>query len=162
VLIRTATAEDWPAMWAFMQRIVAAGETFTWPRDIPAETAETWWFRQSPGRTVVAVAEDGTILGTAQTYPNQPGPGSHIANAGFMVDPAHSGRGTGRALGLHVIDQARADGYDAIQYNAVVSANTRAVGLWKSLGFEVIGTVPGGYRHARLGPVDLLIMYLKV
>ncbi|WP_431678800.1 N-acetyltransferase family protein [Kitasatospora sp. KL5] len=162
MIIREATQADWPAIWPFLRQIVAAGDTFTWPRDITADEARTWWLKEPPGRTVVAVDADGTVLGTAETHPNQAGPGSHVANAGFMVDPRHSGRGIGLALGEHVIAQARADGYRAVQYNAVVATNTRAVGLWKSLGFETVGTVPEAFRHPELGYVDLLVMYLKL
>ncbi|MFI5533483.1 GNAT family N-acetyltransferase [Kitasatospora sp. NPDC051853] len=162
MIIREATAEDWPAIWRFLHRIVAAGDTFTWPRDIGEEDARAIWMKRAPGRTVVAVDGDGTVLGSAETHPNQMGPGAHVANAGFMVAAEHGGKGVGRALAEHVIEQARADGYRAVQYNAVVATNTRAVELWKSLGFTVIGTVPEGFLHAELGYVDLLVMYLPL
>ncbi|MFJ9522194.1 GNAT family N-acetyltransferase [Kitasatospora sp. NPDC101801] len=162
MIIREATAADWPAIWPFLHRIVAAGDTFTWPRDISEELAREIWMKRPPGRTVVAVAADGTVLGSAETHPNQMGPGSHIANAGFMVDAAHGGKGVGRALCAHVIEQAGADGYRAIQYNAVVSTNTRAVELWKSFGFTVLAAVPEGFLHPELGYVDLLVMYLPL
>lgn len=160
--IRAATPADWPAIWPFLRDIVAAGDTYTWPRDISEADARDMWLKQPPGRTVVAVDADGTVLGTAETHPNQGGPGSHIANAGFMVDPRRARRGVGRALGEHVIAQARTDGYRAIQYNAVVATNHRAVALWKSLGFETVGTVPEGFLHAELGYVDLLVMYRRL
>ncbi len=51
------------------------------------------------------------------------------------------------------------DGYRAIQFNAVAASNARAVGLWRSLGFEVLATVPDGFRHPTLGYVGLHIMY---
>ncbi|MDM4784376.1 GNAT family N-acetyltransferase [Micromonospora sp. b486] len=104
-----------------------------------------------PARTVVSVAPDGAVLGSAKLAPNQGGPGDHVANASFMVAPAAAGRGVGRALAAHLLDAARADGYRAMQFNAVVATNTRAVGLWRSLGFEVIGRVPEGFRHPRPG-----------
>lgn len=113
----------------------------------------------SAARTVVATDDDGTVLGTAKFGPNHLGPASHIANASFMVAPAAAGRGVGRALGEHVVEQARVDGYRSMQFNAVVSTNTRAVALWRSLGFAVIATLPEGYRHATLGYVDLHIMF---
>ena len=78
---------------------------------------------------MIAVDDDRTVLGTAESGPNHGGPGSHIASAGFMVDPAHQGRGAGRALAQHVLAQARADGYRAMVFNAVVECNTPAVRL---------------------------------
>jgi L-amino acid N-acyltransferase YncA len=161
VVIRKATAEDWPAIWSFMQGIIAAGETFSWDRDTTEEHARAMWFPEL-GRTVVAVDADGTVVGTAETHPNYDGPGSHVANAGFMVDPAHAGRGVGRALGEHVVEQARADGYRAMVFNAVVETNTHAVRLWRSLGFEVLATVPEGFNHPAEGFVGLRIMYLPL
>jgi L-amino acid N-acyltransferase YncA len=161
VVIRKATAEDWPAIWSFMQGIIAAGETFSWDRDTTEEHARAMWFPEL-GRTVVAVDADGTVVGTAETHPNYGGPGSHVANAGFMVDPAHAGRGVGRALGEHVVEQARADGYRAMVFNAVVETNTHAVRLWRSLGFEVLATVPEGFNHPAEGFVGLHIMHLQL
>jgi len=162
VLIRDARPDDWPAMWPFMRRIVAAGETFTWDRDMSEAQARAYWLHEPPGRTVVAVDADGTILGTAETHPNYGGPGSHVANAGFMVDPARAGRGVGRALGEHVIARARADGYRAMVFNAVVETNTGAVALWRSLGFTVLATVPEAFHHPTKGYVGLHVMHRRL
>jgi L-amino acid N-acyltransferase YncA len=159
VVVRDATAEDWPAIWGFLHGIIAAGETFSWDRDTGEEQARAMWLHEPPGRTVVAVDADGTVVGTAETHPNHGGGGAHVANAGFMVDPAHAGRGVGRALGEHVLEQARADGYRAMVFNAVVETNTHAVRLWRSLGFEVLATVPEGFNHPVDGYVGLHVMY---
>jgi L-amino acid N-acyltransferase YncA len=160
--IRDATSDDWPAIWPFLHRIVAAGDTYTWPPDIGEEQARAMWLLEPPGRTVVAVDDDGTVLGTAKLNPNHLGPAAHIASASFMVDPARAGRGVGRALGRHVLEQARADGYRAMQFNAVVETNTGAVALWRSLGFEVLATLPEGFRHPTDGYVGLHIMYQRL
>ena len=162
MIIRDATPDDWPAIWPFLHGIVAAGDTFSWAPDTSEEDARAMWLKQPPGRTVVALDDSGTVLGTAETHPNQPagGPAAHVANAGFMVDPAHSGKGVGRALAKHVIEQARADGYRAMAFNAVVETNTAAVALWRSLGFQVVGTVPGAFDSATRGKVGLHVMYL--
>ncbi|MBC6461710.1 GNAT family N-acetyltransferase [Actinomadura sp. HBU206391] len=162
MLIRDATTDDWPAMWPFMRRIVAAGETFSWDRDVGEEQAREMWFPAPPGRTVVAVDSGGTVLGTANSVRNHGGPAGHIASASFMVDPDHQGRGVGRALGEHIVDRARADGFRAMQFNAVVQSNTRAVALWRSLGFEVLATLPEGFRHPVDGYVGLHIMYRRL
>jgi ribosomal protein S18 acetylase RimI-like enzyme len=162
MLVRDATAGDWPAIWPFLRRIVAAGETWCWDRDTGEEAARAKWFPPPPGRTVVAVDADGAVLGTAETHPNQAGPGAHVANAGFMVDPAHAGRGVGRALAVHVLKQARADGYRAMVFNAVVETNTGAVALWRSLAFEVLATIPEAFAHPTAGYVGLHVMHRRL
>ncbi|MFF5258536.1 GNAT family N-acetyltransferase [Actinomadura viridis] len=162
MVIREATPDDWPGMWSFMEGIVRAGETFSWDRDTTEEMARVMWFPEPPGRTFVAVDDGGAILGTANSVRNHRGGASHISSASFMVDPARAGRGVGRALGEHVLEQARRDGFRAMQFNAVVETNTRAVALWKSLGFEVMTTLPEGFHHPVHGHVGLNIMYRRL
>ncbi|MBB4907296.1 GNAT family N-acetyltransferase [Actinophytocola algeriensis] len=158
--IRDAVPEDWPRIWPFLRDIVRAGETYTWPTDVTEDVARAMWMAHAlPYRTVVAVESGGDVMGTAKMGPNHLGPGSHIANASFMVNPDHGGKGVGRALGQYVLDQARADGFRAMQFNAVVSTNAVAVKLWQSLGFDIIATLPEGYLHAKEGYVGLHIMF---
>ena len=159
--IREATSEDWGQIWPFLHTIVAAGDTYTWDRDVTEGRARELWMSTPPARTIVAV-DGGTVLGTAKLGRNHMGPASHIANASFMVAPEHGGRGVGRALGVHVLDQARADGFRAMQFNAVVETNTRAVALWRSLGFEIVATLPEGFEHPAKGFVGLHIMYRRL
>lgn len=159
LLIRDATPEDWSAIWPFFHRIVAAGETYAYDRDMDEAGGRRMWMIGAPGRTVVATDSGGTVLGTANMYANRQGPGAHVASASFMVDPDKAGRGTGRALGEHMIEWARASGFRAIQFNAVVETNEAAVKLWRSLGFEVLTTVPEAFDHPAHGYVGLLIMH---
>lgn len=160
--IRDAVPDDWPRIWPFLRDIVRAGETYTWPRDEPEEEARTTWMAVDlPNRTLVAVEGD-TVLGTAKMGPNHRGPAAHIANASFMVSPAHGGKGVGRALGEYVLTQARADGFRGMQFNAVVETNVVAVALWQSLGFEIIATLPEGFHHPTKGYVGLHIMYRRL
>ncbi|MFE6775828.1 GNAT family N-acetyltransferase [Streptomyces sp. NPDC057702] len=160
--ITLATDDHWPAIWPFLREIVVAGETYTFPRDLGEELAREMWMLAPPSRTVVAVADDGTVLGTAKMNPNHMGPAAHIASASFMVDPRASGHGVGRALGGYALDWARSAGFRAMQFNAVVETNTRAVALWRSLGFEIIGTLPEGYQHPTKGYVGLHIMHRRL
>jgi L-amino acid N-acyltransferase YncA len=160
--IRDARADDWAQIWPFFERIVREGETYAYPENLTSESARELWFE--PGGTVlVAVDDDGQrVLGSAKTGPNRPGRGSHVSTASFMVDPTAGGRGIGRALGEHVLDRARAAGFRSMQFNAVVETNAAAVRLWRSLGFEVIGTVPEAFDHPRHGYVGLHVMYRRL
>jgi GNAT superfamily N-acetyltransferase len=162
VHVRDARADDWAAIWPFLRVVISAGETFTWDRDTDEPTARRLWMREPPGVTLVAADTDGTVLGTAEMHPNYGGPGRHIANAGFIVDPAHGGRRVGRALGEHVVERARRDGYEAMVFNAVVETNANAVALWRSLGFDVLATIPRAFDHPTQGKVGLLVMHLML
>lgn len=161
MIIRDATEADWPSIYPFFSQIVAAGCTYAYPEGMSSDQACAYWMTPAPDRTVVAT-EAGTILGTASMGPNRPGRGSHVATASFMVDPAHQGKGVGRALGTDALDWARQTGYDSMQFNAVVETNTPAVHLWKSLGFEVLTTVPEAFNHPLLGLIGLHVMYQRL
>ncbi|WP_017586398.1 GNAT family N-acetyltransferase [Nocardiopsis ganjiahuensis] len=160
--IREAEAADWPAIWSFFRPIVAAGDTFTYPVEMDEKQAHDGWLLPDPDRTVVAVDGSGTVLGTAKMNRNHMGNASHIASASYLVDPARAGQGVGRALGEYSLDWAREQDYRAMQFNAVVETNTRAVGLYESLGFEVVGTLEEGFRHPEHGYVGLHIMYRRL
>jgi GNAT superfamily N-acetyltransferase len=163
--VRPATARDWPAVWAILEPVIRAGESFTWDPDVSEETARERWFKQPPGQTFVAVGRgdlDGVVLGAGELHANQGGGGSHVANAGYVVDPAYAGQGIARALCAYSLDAARAAGFRAMQFNAVVECNVRAVAAWQSMGFEVLATIPEAFRHPSRGFVGLHLMYRKL
>ncbi len=159
--VRGATDGDWEAIWPFFREIVRAGETYAYDPEITESDARELWMVGPPGVTFVAVV-DGRVIGSANAYANRPGAGSHVASASFMVDPARAGRGAGRALGEAVLEWASAAGFAAMQFNAVVETNERAVGLWRSLGFEVIGTVPEAFRLPDGTFTGLHVMYRRL
>ncbi|MBG6059863.1 GNAT superfamily N-acetyltransferase [Cryobacterium sp. MP_M5] len=154
--IRDAAPSDWPSIYPIFAAVVNAGRTYAYPPDLSSDAARRLWLGQE--RTVVAEI-DGRIVGTAIMGPNRPGRGSHIATASFMVSPDAQGQGVGRALGIHMVDWAMTRGYRGIQFNAVVETNEPAVRLWRSLGFDVLGTVPGAFEHPEQGFVGLHIMF---
>jgi GNAT superfamily N-acetyltransferase len=82
------------------------GATYAFPENQTLEEPRPWWMEQPPGQTVVAVSE-GVIAGSAKMGPNRPGRGSHVATASFLVDPRRQGQGTGRVLGVYVLDWCR-------------------------------------------------------
>src|SRR4051794_34320036 len=158
MLIRDATDDDWPAIFPIFDAIVSEGTTYAYPEGLSPTEAQALWMPGPPSRTVVAL-DDDVVAGTATMGPNRPGRGSHIATASFMVDPATRSRGVGRALGSDMLDWAGAQGYRGVQFNAVVETNHAAVHLWQSLGFEIIGTVPGAFQHADGSYVGLHVMF---
>jgi ribosomal protein S18 acetylase RimI-like enzyme len=156
-LVRRAADADWPAIWPIFAAVVAGGDTYTYAPDTPEPEARRLWM--GPGLATYVAESDGEIVGTYVLRANQPGLGAHVANAGYMVRPGRSGRGIGWAMGEHSLAEARLAGFLAMQFNAVVSTNTRAVALWQRLGFMIVGTIPAGFCHRELGYVDLYVMY---
>src|SRR3954463_3756375 len=158
MLIREATDKDWPAIFPIFDAIVRGGKTYAYPEALSSADAKALWMPGPPSRTVVAV-DDDAVVGTATMGPNRPGRGSHIATASFMVDPATRSRGVGRALGNDMLEWAAEQGYRGVQFNAVVETNNAAVHLWQSLGFEIVGTVPGAFHPAAGRYVGLHVMF---
>jgi L-amino acid N-acyltransferase YncA len=155
--IRPALDSDRDAVWKIFQATVAPGEAFVYDPNTPREEAMAYWFAKGT-RSYVA-EEKGKVIGSYILRPNRPGLGDHVSNAGFMVDPAARGRGIGRAMGEHALAEARRLGYRAMQFNFVISTNESAVHLWQRLGFKIVGTLPGAFRHVRKGLVDAYVMF---
>jgi L-amino acid N-acyltransferase YncA len=154
--IRPAGATDDDAIWAILEPTFRAGETYPIPRDISRTDALAYW--RSPGHSVFVAAQDGQVAGTYYLRANNRGGGDHVANCGYVVAPAASGRGLARAMCAHSLEEARGRGFTAMQFNFVIASNERAVRLWQACGFAIVGTLPGAFRHPRLGPVDAHVM----
>jgi ribosomal protein S18 acetylase RimI-like enzyme len=155
--IRQATEADRDAIWNIFHAVVAPGDTYAFDPRISREDALAYWFREDT-HTYVA-AQDRHVVGTYILRANQPGSGSHVANAAFMVAPRVRGLGVGRKMGEHCLNEARERGFRAMQFNFVVSTNEAAIRLWKQLGFEIVGTLPGAFRHPQKGYVDVYVMF---
>ena len=148
---------DAAAIWKVFQAVVAPGDTYSFTADSIERDAVAYFL--GPDITSFVAEDEGRVIGMYKLIPNHIGRGSHVANASFMVDPHAQGRGAGRALGEHCLEEARRQGYDAMQFNFVISTNTAGVALWKKLGFEIIGTLPRAFNHATLGKVDAYVMH---
>ena len=155
--IRLAIDGDKDAIWAILEPVIRRGETYTLPRDMSEEEALAFWF--TSGNEIFVSAEGEAIVGTYFLRANQRGGGAHVANCGYVTADAAQGRGIAQAMCLHSLERAKERGFRAMQFNFVVSTNTRAVELWKRLGFETVGRLPGAFQHPEIGFVDALIMY---
>ena len=159
-MIRPAIEGDQEAIWAILEPMIRRGDTYTLPRDMTRLQAIEFWF--APGHEAFVWEEQGAILGTYFLRANQRGGGAHVANCGYVTATAAEGRGIARAMCRHSLERAKERGFRAMQFNFVVSSNTRAVELWKGLGFEVVGCLPGAFEHPDLGFVDALVMYKQI
>jgi ribosomal protein S18 acetylase RimI-like enzyme len=155
--IRPARRDDDDAIWAIIGPAFAAGETYVIPRDIGRADALAYW--HSPGHHVFVAEDANGTVGTYYLRANQKGGGAHVANCGYIVRPDTAGRGVARAMAAHSFEEARRRGFRAMQFNFVVSSNERAVRLWQSLGFDIVGRLPGAFEHPKLGFVDALVMF---
>jgi len=156
MLIRPSEPRDDDAIWRILEPVFRAGETYPIPRDISRADALAYWC--SPGHSVFVAEDAGAVIGTYYLRANNRGGGGHVANCGYVVAPDAFGRGIARAMCAHSLDQARARGFTAMQFNFVIASNERAVRLWQDLGFAIVGTLPGAFRHPRLGFVDAFVM----
>jgi ribosomal protein S18 acetylase RimI-like enzyme len=159
-LIRPATLEDQDAIWGILEPVLRAGETYTLPRDVSREAALAWWHH--PGHEVFVAEDAGIVLGTYFLRSNQAGGGSHVSNCGYMTASAAQGRGVARAMLEHSLVHARNRGFRAMQFNFVVSTNTRAIRTWEAAGFEIVGRLPEAFEHPAFGFVDALVMYKRL
>jgi L-amino acid N-acyltransferase YncA len=158
VVFRRAAEEDWSSIWPIFTAVVAGGDTYAYSPDTGFDEGRHLWM-EGDGREVFVAQVDDVVAGTAYLRPNQPGLGDHVANAGWMISPTHRGLGLGRSFAEYVIEEAKAAGYLAMQFNAVVASNEAAIRLWRSLSFEIVGTVPDAFRHTDRGPTAVHVMH---
>lgn len=158
--IRRARKGDRQAIWQIFHAVVVGGDTYVFDPNISRRKALAYWLGAKT-RCYVALSDHG-IVGSYILKANQPGLGSHVANAGFMVSPSARGRGIGRAMAEHCLHESRRLGFRAMQFNFVVATNKTALRLWKDLGFRIVGTLAGAFRHTQRGFVDVYVMYRRL
>jgi len=159
IAIRRAQANDRAAIWRILEPVLRAGETYALPRDMSRREALAYWMGKDR-ETFVAV-DSGEVVGTYYIRANQQGGGAHVCNCGYVTATRSAGRGIAHSMCLHSLDYALRKGFRAMQFNFVVSTNERAVRLWQSMGFDIIGRLPGAFAHPTRGYVDALVMHLE-
>lgn len=156
--IRPFQSQDWPFLWPILQSVFATGDTYAFPPSSTETEIYDAWINL-PQATFVAVNDAGAVIGTYILKPNQPGLGGHVCNCGYVVADSARGRGIAAALCEHSQVHAQSLGYRSMQFNLVVSTNVVAVRLWQKLGFAIVGTLPGAFKHRHLGYVDAYVMH---
>ena len=155
--IREASEVDFDRIWPIFHAIASAGDTYAYPRDVTRAEGRRLWL-DTPRKTFVA-EDNGEVPGTYYIKTNQAGPGAHVCNCGYMVAAHAQGRGIATAMCKHSQAVALELGYEAMQFNFVASTNEAAIRIWQKLGFEIVGRLPGAFKHPGRGNVDALVMY---
>lgn len=158
--IRKYREEDIEEMWQIIKFVISGGDSYTYAPGSEREDILADW--RSPEKHVYVAVLENKIAATFYIKPNQPGLGAHIANGSYMVAPEARGKSIGRKIGEFSIEEAKRLGFHAMQFNFVVKSNEKAVKLWLSLGFEIIGEIPEAFQHAENGLTNALIMYRKL
>lgn len=156
--IRPFQDADWPALWSILAPVFRTGDTYSFPADICELEARRVWV-DAALCTFVAESGSGEVLATYFIKPNQPGQGAHVCNCGYVVAAAARGQGIASLMCEHSQQVAAAQNFRAMQYNLVVATNEGAVRLWTKHGFDIVGTLPGAFRHPKHGYVDAYVMY---
>ncbi|MEB3165319.1 MAG: GNAT family N-acetyltransferase [Cyanobacteriota bacterium] len=159
--IRPYDPGDWPAVWALLEPVFRAGATFPHDPAITETEARLAWVEQTQA-VMVAVDGAGAVVGTYYLRPNALCLGAHVANAGYVVAGPCRRQGIGSRLCQHSLQAARRLGFRAMQFNLVVSTNTAGIRCWRKNGFQLVGILPGAFRHQQLGPVDALVMFQEL
>ena len=161
-VIRPSQEEDAPGLASLMDAVAGEGEL------IAAVPGEPDTIEQST-RLVSIVLEGGLTLTlevdgvTAGHVMVQRRAGRHYAHVGeiaILVSNEQRGLGLGRLLMAMAVDWARAVGLAKISLR-VFPDNTRAIALYRSLGFEDEGLVRGEVRMPG-GDRDVLLMGLAL
>jgi L-amino acid N-acyltransferase YncA len=160
LIIRPSHTEDRDQIWSILQDTIKEGNAFAYSPDSTKDEMLDYWFGKGK-RTYTAFLEN-KVVGTFFIQDNQPGLGSHVANAGYCTSPKYYGQGIGKQMGLFSLEEARKLGYKSMQFNIVVKTNAPAVKLWQELGFQIIGEIPEAFQHKKLGLVNAYVMYQKL
>jgi len=122
--------------------------------DRPTLGDEVTWFANLFRRSIqhelitVVAEEDGRPVGSCTIQPisaSRDGELGHIGELGILVDHRYRGRGAGTALMIQALERAR--GQFEIVRLGVFADNTRAIELYRRLGFIPYGRLPRGIRR---------------
>ena len=159
VTVRKYRRQDLTEMTEIWNRVVEAANAF--PQMEPMGEAEAEQFFAAQSYTGVA-ERFGEIVGLYILHPNNVGRCGHIANASYAVKDGCRGLHIGEQLVRDCLLQGRELGFRILQFNAVVASNTAAIRLYKKLGFDVIGTVKGGFLMKDGSYDDIVLFYIEL
>jgi L-amino acid N-acyltransferase YncA len=157
--IRDGRLEDFEEIYSIFRHVLEEGKTYSYTLEEMTPDRSLAYWMSAPGTHCFVADAKGKVAGVCAVRPNRTGRGGHVANASFIVHPSYRKQGIAKAMGKKALSFAKKEGYKAMQFNFVVSANQTAVELWMDFGFKVVGTLPKNFKHATKGKVDVYIMH---
>ncbi len=157
LIFRKASDKDRSLIIDIFEVIIRKGGTYVQSENTPRKELEDYWYQ--PAHHVYTALLEDEIVGSFWLCENHPDHGAHIANAAYIISPDSSGKGIGRNMAKFSLNEAKNLGFHAIQFNYVIASNIAAVNLWKKVGFEIIGTIPKGFKDVKFDYSDVYIMH---
>lgn len=143
MIVRAYNENDVSEMIEIWNEVVKDGIAFPQEDCLDKTTGAAFFAEQS----YCGVADDdGTVVGLYILHPNNIGRCGHICNASYAVKSTCRGLHIGEQLVTDCLQQGKALGFRILQFNAVVESNIHARHLYERLGFQPLGTIPGGFR----------------
>lgn len=157
VKIREFKKSDLGQILEIWNDIVEQGDVFS--QDSLLTLAEAQEYFKDQTFTGVAVQGD-EVLGVYILHPNNIGRCNHLANTSYVVKKNTKGRGIGKKIVKHSMVIAKREGFRILQFNAVTVTNTKALELYRNLGFTQLGVIPGGFRDRENNYIDIIPHYI--
>lgn len=161
IIIEQYKLEDVDRMIEIWNEVVEEGVAFP-QEELLTKTTGEQFFKEQTYCGVARGKETGEIVGMYILHPNNVGRCGHICNASYAVDSRKRGLHIGEKLVLDCIQQAGKAGFRILQFNAVVAGNVHARHLYERIGFQQLGTIPGGFRMKDGHYEDICPYYIEV
>lgn len=144
IVVQKFKVTQLPEMIRIWNEVVEDGVAFPQTEKLTDETGRRFFEEQT--YTAVAVDLDSeTVCGLYILHPNNIGRCGHLCNASYAVSKDRRGLHIGEKLVRDCLRQGSAHGFRILQFNAVVATNMHARHLYERLGFQQLGTIPGGF-----------------
>lgn len=159
MIVRDIKKEDVTCAIDIWNEVVEEGVAF--PQMECLDEITGWQFFESQTKTRV-IEEDGNVVALYILHPNNVGRCGHICNASYAVSSKQRGKHIGEFLVMDCLSQAKQCGFKILQFNAVVANNTRALSLYKKLGFIQLGKIPHGFLMKDGSYQDIIPHYIEL
>ena len=166
LIFRTANKEDAEMLIDHFRTV--CGETPFLSRDpeevtftVKDEEAFICTQNDSPTNVLVLAFFDGEYIGNCSLMGSPLSRAKHRATLGIGLYQKYTGLGIGRKLIEFLFDLAKQMNLEQIELE-VVANNTRAISLYKKLGFEIFGTMPDNVKYKDGSYTDAYFMVKKL